>query len=175
VKELFHSSRNLCSKIRRLISHHRIYAFIMLALAVMLAGFVPPASRLAWPVGGHATVRMQEMWTPPKDLGPLGDLDRLFPNDVQFNDIEGDEITLRGKGGNKVEYYSNGKGRMRSASLRVEGNTLQISGVVKKPVPVFSLIGFNLEEFVTDAATPKDPADLDRAMALVGGKPREIV
>lgn len=149
----------------------------MLALAAMIGvGFMPPPmSKLARPVAVHTTVRMEEMWTPPKDLGPLGDLDRLFPNDVQFKDVEGDEITLRGNGGNKVEYYSNGKGRMRSAKLRLDGNSLQISGEIKKPVPIFSLIGFNLAEFVTDVATPRDPADLDKAMALVAGRPREVV
>ena len=155
----------------------------MLALSVMIAGFAPPAmsnlafvppavSNSALPLAARATVvRMQgsvEGWTPPKDLGPLGDLDRLYPSDVQFTDSEGDEITLRGKGGTKIEYYSNGKGRMRSASLKVNGNALQISGIIKKPVPIFSLIGFNLEEFVTDVTIPKDPADLDKAMALVG-------
>ena len=118
---------------------------------------------------------MEEFWSPPKDLGPLGDLDRLYPSDVQFYDVDGDEITLRSKGGRTVEYWVGGKGRMRAARLRKDGDSIQISGEIKKPVPLFSLIGFNLEESVTDVATPKDPADVDKAMALVQSPSREVV
>ena len=154
---------------------------MLFALAsVMIAGFAPPPnSLLVRPATAPPLVRMQNEvsgWSPPKDLGPLGNLDRLFPTDVQLTDVDGDDIVLRGKGGATVEYYVGRKGRMRAARLKISGNSLQISGQIKKPVPLFSLIGFNLEEFVTDVCTPQDPADLDKAMALVGqGPSREIV
>eukprot|EP00966_Prymnesium_polylepis_P306729 7087923-Prymnesium_polylepis.1 len=117
---------------------------MLVALAVMVAGFMPPPmSGLTRPMAVH-TIVMEEMWTPPKDLGPLPDLGGLYASDVQFMDVEGDEITLRGKGGGVVEFWNNGKGRMRSAKLRLSGNSIQISGEIKKPVPIFSMIGFNM-------------------------------
>jgi len=146
-------------------------------VSVMIASFAPPSGSLLMRASAvpHVAVRMEEMWTPPKDLGPLPDLDRLFPTDVQFFDVDGEELTFRGKGGRTVEYWVNKKGRMREARIKQDGNSLQISGSIRKPVPLFSLIGFNLEDFVTDVATPKDPADVDKVMALVTPTSREVV
>lgn len=150
-------------------------------VSAILAGFVPGFVLLQRDarhvlLTQDNSVRMQDMWVPPKDLGPLPDLRGLFPSDVQFLDVDGEELTFRSnENGATVQYWVNGKGRMRSASIREVDGSLQISGTIKKPVPLFSLIGFNLEDFVTDVATPKDPAVMKQAMALVGRAPREVV
>ena len=149
----------------------------LILVSAILTGFVPGFVQLQRSsAAAHKSVRMQDMWVPPKDLGPLPDLKGLFPSDVQFLDVDGEELTFRSnENGATVQYWVNGKGRMRSASIREVDGSLQISGTIKKPVPLFSLIGFNLEDFVTDVATPKEPAVLKQGMALVGSAPREVV
>ena len=46
------------------------------------------------------------------------------------------------------------------------GNALQFTGKETKGTPL-SMLGFNLEDTITVGATPADPADVDKAMALV--------
>ena len=42
----------------------------------------------------------------------------------------------------------------------------RITGTVKSSTPL-SLLGFNLEDIVTEGTTPADPADLEKAIALL--------
>mgnify|MGYP006879435106 CR=1 FL=1 len=56
--------------------------------------------------------------------------------------------------------------RLEKARMVENGGTLEITGKVKKSTPL-SMIGFNLEEITTEGVTPRDPADVERAMALV--------
>ena len=164
---------------RRATIFSRDHAMAFIVVSSMMAGFVPTRSPLqpmqCNPALARTSVRMQDMWVPPKDLGPLPDLRGLFPSDVQFRDVDGEELTFRSNENGTVNYWVNGKGRMRSASIIVVSGSLHISGTIKKPVPLFTLIGFNHEDFVTDVATPKDFAVLKQAMALVGSAPREVV
>jgi len=97
-------------------------------------------------------------------FGGGGDL-QLFPDDVQFKDVDGDTVTLRGVRG-KVDFYVNGKLTLSSARMQRTGNTLEITGTIKKGTPL-SFLGFNLEDTVTEGTTPSDPADADKAMGLV--------
>jgi hypothetical protein len=91
---------------------------------------------------------------------------KLYPSDVQFTDVDGDLITLREAANNKVNMYVGNKLVFEQATLKRNGNTLEVTGTVKKGTPL-SFIGFNLEEKQTEGTTPKNPEDLDKAMALV--------
>jgi hypothetical protein len=66
----------------------------------------------------------------------------------------------------KVDFYVNGKLRLSKAVLARNGNMLEITGTITKGTP-FSIIGFNLEDVVTEGTQPRDPADCDKAMAVV--------
>ena len=150
-------------------------------MCALLVAFVPPS---IVPGGSRAAVRMQmpEMPKMPKIdfkdfLGGIeieafgdkfaapGDL-KLIPSDVQFSDVDGDTITLRGVPGRKVDYYVGKDLKLSGAVLTANGGSLQVTGTVKKGTPL-SFLGFNMEETITDQMTPQDPEDLSRAMALV--------
>jgi hypothetical protein len=92
---------------------------------------------------------------------------KLMPGDVQFTDVDGDIITIRAVGGNRVDMYVGDTLRFEKGRLLRNGNTLEITAKVKKGTPL-SFIGFNLEEIVTEGTTPQDVFDLERALALVG-------
>ena len=89
----------------------------------------------------------------------------LYPSDVQFQDIDGDVITLREARG-KVDFYVGNQVKLSGARLRRNGNTIEITGTVKKGTPL-SFLGFNLEDVITEGVTPVNAADCDAAMALV--------
>ena len=89
---------------------------------------------------------------------------QLFPDDVEFTDADGDNIVLRPKLG-RVDFFVNKKLRMGSCMLVVNGNTIELTGTMKKGTPL-SFIGFDLEETVTEATTPRDPAALEAAAKL---------
>ena len=80
--------------------------------------------------------------------------------------MDGDLITLRETAGKRVNMYVGNKLMFEQATLTRNGNALEITGTVKKGTPL-SFIGFNIEERQTEATTPKNPEDLDKAMALV--------
>jgi len=91
---------------------------------------------------------------------------KLSPLDVRFTDVDGDVVTLRPNGGSAVDFYVGNDLRLEKARMVENGGTLEITGKVKKSTPL-SMIGFNLEEITTEGVTPRDPADVERAMALV--------
>ena len=68
--------------------------------------------------------------------------------------------------GGKVDYYVGKSLKLQNAVLTESNGMLQVTGIVKKGTPL-SLLGFNLEDVVTEATTPKDPEDCEKAMALV--------
>lgn len=148
--------------------------------SVLLAAFVPPPSMQARSVCKQsASVAMQfEMPKMPKlDLGGIefesfgdkwdgpGDL-QLIPSDVQFKDVDGDTITLRKVRNGKIDYYVGKTLKLSGAVLTTSGNSIQVTGTIKKGTPL-SFIGFNLEETITDQMTPADPEDLAAAQALI--------
>ena len=102
----------------------------------------------------------------PNPFGGGGDDDfRLYPDDFEFKDVDGDMVVLRvARGSLQVDYYVNRKLRISKANLVKNGNMLEISGRIQKPT---GFMNFALEEYVTEGTTPADPADVDRAMALV--------
>ena len=110
-------------------------------------------------LGGIEIESFGDKWNKPGDL-------KLIPSDVQFQDVDGDTITLREVRNGKVDYYVGKELKLESATLVQSGNSLQVSGKVNKGTPL-SFLGFNLEESITDQMTPADPADLAKAMALV--------
>ena len=65
-----------------------------------------------------------------------------------------------------MDFYVGGKLKLESAVMVRNGNALQFTGKETKGTPL-SMLGFNLEETITVGATPRDPADVDKAMALV--------
>ena len=56
--------------------------------------------------------------------------------------------------------------KLSNAKLVQKGNMLEITGKEMKGTPL-SMLGFNIEETVTEGTTPASPEDLERAMALV--------
>merc|ERR1719247_1666707 len=149
----------------------------------MLFAFVPPQTRVQSLAAGaattrHSSVAMIEFPKMPKlDMGGIefesfgdkwngpGDL-KLLPSDVQFRDVDGDTITLRGRPGGKVDYYVGKNLKLTGAVLQSTGSALQVTGSIKKGTPL-SFLGFNLEETITDQMTPTDPEMIAKAMALV--------
>jgi len=103
------------------------------------------------------------------DLGGLfggGDDFQLLPSDVEFTDVDGDAVVLRKRSGGRVDFYVNRKIQLSEARVLVKGNSLEITGTVKKGTPL-SLLGFNIEEVVTEGTTPRDPEVLEKVTALV--------
>lgn len=110
-------------------------------------------------LGGIEVEAFGDQFAAPGDL-------KLLPSDVQFVDVDGDTITLRGVYGGKIDYYVGKTLKLSGAILAESGGSLQITGTTKKGTPL-SFLGFNLQETITDSMTPKDPEDLAKAMALV--------
>ena len=103
------------------------------------------------------------------DSYPFGGGDgdfRLFPDDVSFTDRDGDQVVLRKTIGNRVDFYVNKKMRLSGARMVRNGDTLEVTGTIKKGTPL-SFLGFNLEDVVTEGCVPSDAAACDAAMALV--------
>ena len=59
-----------------------------------------------------------------------------------------------------------GKLKLEGTVMVRSGNALQFTGKETKGTPL-SMLGFNLEDTITVGATPRDPADVDKAMELV--------
>ena len=157
----------------------------LVLLSSGLQAFMPPPTLLAQSsrhgrgassVQSASSVQMQ--FNMPKiDLGGIeiesfgdkwnkdGDL-QLIPSDVQFKDVDGDTITFRGRGQSKVDYYNGSKLMLKKAVLEVKGTNLLVTGTVQKSTPL-SLLGFNLEDTITEQITPVDPDDLVKASALI--------
>ena len=65
-----------------------------------------------------------------------------------------------------MDLYIGGKLKLEGTVMVRNGNALQFTGKETKGTPL-SMLGFNLEETITVGATPRDPADVDKAMELV--------
>ena len=63
--------------------------------------------------------------------------------------------------------YVNRKEKLKGATIKVNGNMLEITGKVKKGFGGIVLPGFELEEIVTEGVQPTNPEDLAKAMALI--------
>jgi hypothetical protein len=144
----------------------------MLSLVVAVGSFVLPGNlAAARPNTSSRASTLQAIELP--FIGKIGidfgggDKLQLFPSDVQFTDVDGDTVTLRPAGGTRVDFYVGSKLMMRNAGLVRNGNTLEITGKQRKDFGGIVLLGFELEEIVTEGTTPRDPTDLDKAMALV--------
>ena len=143
----------------------------MLHVVIAVATFTPPvpqvSARSVVPRAGSPVAiggfKMPEMPSMPDFGGGGNEKLQLFPDDVQFTDVDGDTVTIRPLGGKKVDFFVNGKIRLSKAILVQNGNMLEITGTITKGTP-FSIIGFNLEDIVTEGTTPKDPADVEKAM-----------
>jgi hypothetical protein len=96
-----------------------------------------------------------------------GDDFQLFPSDVEFKDVDGDYIVLRKAAGGKIDLYVNKKLKFEGARMVVNGNTLEVTGSVKQGFAFLGALGFQLEDIVTEGVTPANPADLEKAAALV--------
>ena len=92
---------------------------------------------------------------------------KLGPRDVVFTDKDGDEVVLQPNAGGTVDFWVGNKLVLEKARLERNGDSLEITGTIKKGTPL-SMLGFNLEEIATEGTTPRDPDDVDKAMALVG-------
>ena len=100
-------------------------------------------------------------------MGPITKLACSPDTQVQFKDVDGDLVTLRPKYGSaSVDYFVGSTLKLSNAKLVQKGNMLEITGKEMKGTPL-SMLGFNLEETVTEGTTPASPEDLERAMALV--------
>ena len=120
-------------------------------VSAALLGFAPPQTNVAVraPAAASSAVRMQfDMPKMPKigkfeGLGGIeveafgdkfakaGDL-KLIPSDIQFNDKDGDTITLRGRGSGRVDYYVGKELKLENAMLTSSGTSLRVTGSVKK-------------------------------------------
>ena len=137
-----------------------------LGFAVAIA-FTPPMTQL----GGLSSVCTHEIQRcrTPVAIGSFfggGDDFTLYPTDVEFTDVDGDSVVIRPTTGKKVDFFVNRKLRLKNAVLVKNGNMLEITGTITKGTP-FSMIGFNLEDIVTEGTTPRDPADCDKAMECI--------
>mmetsp|Transcript_33749 Transcript_33749/g.88791 ORF Transcript_33749/g.88791 Transcript_33749/m.88791 type:complete len:143 (-) Transcript_33749:310-738(-) len=92
---------------------------------------------------------------------------QLFPSDVNFMDVDGDDVVIRSASAGRVDLYVNKELKFEAASMKLNGNTLEITGKVKQGFAFLGALGFNLEDIVTEGVTPKDPAYLEKALALV--------
>ena len=90
----------------------------------------------------------------------------IGPKDVTFTDVDGDVVTLQPNSGGTVDFYVGKKLMLEKAKMARNGDSLEITGTIKKGTPL-SMLGFNLEEVTTEGTTPRDPDDVEKAMALV--------
>ena len=108
----------------------------------------------------------------PKAIGALfgGPEFRLFPSDVQFTDVDGDDVVIRPvPGGTRIDLYVNKKLKFEKATMTksASGDMLEIQGSVKQGFAFLGALGFQLEDIVVEGVKPRDPADVEKAMALV--------
>ena len=61
-----------------------------------------------------------------------------------------------------MDLYIGGKLKLEGTVMVRSGNALQFTGKETKGTPL-SMLGFNLEDTITVGATPRDPADVDKA------------
>ena len=92
---------------------------------------------------------------------------RLFPDDVEFTDVDGDYVVVRKASGGTVDLYVNKKLKFEGARMNSNGNMLEVTGSVKQGFAFLGALGFQLEDIVTEGVQPTNPADLEKAMALV--------
>ena len=87
--------------------------------------------------------------------------------DVQFVDTDGDTITLRKSlRGKYVDYYAGELLKIQDGTLTRSGGMLQVSGIDQSDWK-YKFFNGNFKSEITDGMTPRDPAVLDAAMALV--------
>ena len=160
-----------------------MFRFLLIAFVAMASAFMAPPTRT---LQARATTMQSSsvvmelpfgIKLPKIDLGGIeiesfgdkwnaeGDL-KLIPSDVQFKDTDGDVVTLRKTRGGRVDFFVGKQFKMQGV-LTEENGTLMVTGKVTKGTPL-SLLGFNLEDVVTESMKPADPEDLAKATALIG-------
>ena len=90
-----------------------------------------------------------------------------MPGDVQFQDVDGDVITLKRSrtSPSAVDYYVGDELKIEGAILERAGDALQFTGVDRSTF-MYKAFGGNFKSIITDQATPRDPEDCDKACAL---------
>ena len=141
---------------------------ISLIVGVAIAFTAPPSTRLA--LAAHGATRVSSLhaigsFELPNPFG--GDNFQLFPSDVEFTDVDGDYVVLRKASGGKVDLWVNKKLKFEGARMAVRGNTLEITGSIKKGFPLLGALGFQLEDIVTEGVTPRNPMDVEKATSLL--------
>ena len=71
--------------------------------------------------------------------------------------------------GGKIDFYVNKSLKLSGATLQksADGTMLEITGKIQTPFAFLGVLGFNLEDIVTEGTVPNDPADVEKAMGLV--------
>mmetsp|Transcript_75559 Transcript_75559/g.200926 ORF Transcript_75559/g.200926 Transcript_75559/m.200926 type:complete len:158 (-) Transcript_75559:212-685(-) len=90
------------------------------------------------------------------------------PGDVQFADRDGDIITLKKspRAPKAVDYYNGEVMKIRDAQMVQRGSGLVLSGVDRTDWK-FKFFSGNFKDIIDELVEPKDPADVDRALALL--------
>ena len=104
---------------------------MLLSFVVGFAAFTAPMGRMVQPSQGVVTSRAR---TPvaiggfkmPELPNPFGGGDdfQLYPSDVEFNDVDGDNVVLRKTVGGKIDFYVNKKIKLEGARMMANGNML---------------------------------------------------
>ena len=146
---------------------------VLSVLVSLTLAFAPPTTRLGH-APRHVSVRAPVAQAiggfelPKFELPSFGGGDfRLFPDDVEFTDVDGDYVVVRKASGGTVDLYVNKKLKFEGARMSSNGNMLEITGSVKQGFAFLGALGFQLEDIVTEGVQPTNPADLEKAMALV--------
>ena len=146
-----------------------------LVVATSLA-FAPPTTRVTAmsraSLRAPAPLALGGFELPKIELpNPFGGDDgfQLYPSDVEFTDRDGDVVVLRPVQAGKIDFYVNKSLKLSGATLQkaADGTMLEITGKIQTPFAFLGVLGFNLEDIVTEGTVPNDPADVEKAMGLV--------
>ena len=85
--------------------------------------------------------------------------------DLSFTDTDGDSIALKKATGGRVDFYVNGKLKMEAAVVAAKGSSLELQGIDANDWKY--KFNANFKTYITDRLTPSDPADVEKALALV--------
>lgn len=82
-----------------------------------------------------------------------------------FRDTDGDTISLKRTTSKRVDFYVNGQLKITAAALEQKGQSLELQGIDAQDWKYKFSPSF--KTYLTDLTTPADPADLEKAVALV--------